>query len=103
MLSTAAHCDQSRVAVAIVCAPFFQNTRYKFSLQTDETDGHSTITVSQRYVHPSPEAVELTYERMTAMNLHRLPTNSPQWVVGMWLLLHKLFVLSVPGGRNRQT
>jgi integrase len=39
--------------------------------------GHSTVTVSQRYVHPSPEAVELAYERMTAMNLRRLPTNSP--------------------------
>ena len=39
--------------------------------------GHSTVTVSQRYVHPSPEAVELAYERMTAMNLRRLTTNSP--------------------------
>jgi len=39
--------------------------------------GHSTVTVSQRYVHPSPEALELAYERMTAMNLRRLPTNSP--------------------------
>ena len=39
--------------------------------------GHSTVTVSQRYVHPSPEALELAYERMAAMNLRRLPTNSP--------------------------
>ena len=39
--------------------------------------GHSTITVSQRYVHTSPEAIELTYEQLTAMNLRRLPTNSP--------------------------
>jgi integrase len=39
--------------------------------------GHSTVTVSQRYVHPSPEALELAYERMTAMNLRRFPTNSP--------------------------
>ena len=39
--------------------------------------GHSTVTVSQRYVHPSPEAVELAFERMTAMNLNRLHTNSP--------------------------
>ena len=30
--------------------------------------GHSTITVSQRYVHPSPEAVELAVGRMEAMN-----------------------------------
>jgi len=39
--------------------------------------GHSTVTVSQRYVHPSPEAVELAFERLTAMNLNRVPTNSP--------------------------
>ena len=39
--------------------------------------GHSTVTVSQRYVHPSPEAVELAYERLTAMNLRRVPTNPP--------------------------
>jgi site-specific recombinase XerD len=39
--------------------------------------GQSTVTVSRRCVHPSPEAVELAYERMTAMNLRRLPTNSP--------------------------
>lgn len=26
--------------------------------------GHSTITVSQRYVHPSPEAVERAFERL---------------------------------------
>jgi site-specific recombinase XerD len=39
--------------------------------------GHSTVTVSQRYVHPSPEALELAYECMMAMNLRRLPTTSP--------------------------
>jgi integrase len=39
--------------------------------------GHSTVTVSQRYVHPSPESVELAYERLTALNLKRVPTNSP--------------------------
>jgi integrase len=39
--------------------------------------GHSTVTVSQRYVHPSPEAIELAFERLTTMNLHRVPTNSP--------------------------
>jgi len=26
--------------------------------------GHSSITVSQRYVHPSPEAVERAFERL---------------------------------------
>jgi integrase len=44
--------------------------------------GHSTVTVSQRYVHPSPESVELAYERLTVMNLQRVPTNSPTVVTG---------------------
>jgi len=39
--------------------------------------GHSTVTISQRYVHPSPEAVELAFERLTRMNRQRIPTNSP--------------------------
>ena len=39
--------------------------------------GHSTVTVSQRYVHPSPEALELAYERLTAMNSRQLPTYPP--------------------------
>jgi len=38
--------------------------------------GHSTVTVSQRYVHPSPEAVELAYERLTALNLQKVATIS---------------------------
>ena len=37
--------------------------------------GHSTVTVSQRYVHPSPEAVELAFERFTTLNLEKLGTN----------------------------
>jgi len=38
--------------------------------------GHSSVTVSQRYVHPSPEAVELAYERMTTLNLQQAATVS---------------------------
>jgi hypothetical protein len=30
--------------------------------------GHSSVTVSQRYVHPSPESLERAFERMDAMN-----------------------------------
>ena len=30
--------------------------------------GHSSITVSQRYVHPTPEAMERAVERLEAMN-----------------------------------
>ena len=65
--------------------------------------GHSTVTVSQRYVHPSPEAIELAYERMTAMNLRRLPQIPPQSIRIMLPLPDKLFVFNVPGWRNRQT
>lgn len=37
--------------------------------------GHSTVTVSQRYVHPSPEGIQSALERMTAMNQPRVLTN----------------------------
>lgn len=30
--------------------------------------GHSSVTVSQRYVHPSPERLETAFERLDAMN-----------------------------------
>jgi len=30
--------------------------------------GHSTVTVSQKYVHPTPETVERAFERLEAMN-----------------------------------
>jgi integrase len=36
--------------------------------------GHSTVTVSQRYVHPSPEAVELAFERFVGLNLQKVGT-----------------------------
>ena len=38
--------------------------------------GHSTVTVSQRCVHPSPESIELAYERLTALNLQKVATVS---------------------------
>jgi integrase len=34
--------------------------------------GHSTITVSQRYVHPSPESMERAVGRMDALNVRKL-------------------------------
>jgi integrase len=34
--------------------------------------GHSTITVSQRYVHPSPESMERAVSRMEDLNERRL-------------------------------
>jgi len=30
--------------------------------------GHSSVTVSQRYVHPSPESLERAFERLDTMN-----------------------------------
>jgi integrase len=39
--------------------------------------GHSTVTVSQRYVHPTPETLEAAVERMAGLKLQKLPTNSP--------------------------
>ena len=30
--------------------------------------GHSTVTVSQRYMHPSPESLERAFERLENMN-----------------------------------
>ena len=30
--------------------------------------GHSSVTISQRYVHPSPEAVECAFDRLERLN-----------------------------------
>jgi len=30
--------------------------------------GHSSVTVSQRYVHPSPESMERAFERLDMLN-----------------------------------
>jgi site-specific recombinase XerD len=30
--------------------------------------GHSSVTVSQRYVHPTPEAVERVFDRLETLN-----------------------------------
>ena len=30
--------------------------------------GHSSVTVSQRYVHPTPEAVERAFQRLETLN-----------------------------------
>ena len=39
--------------------------------------GHSSVTVSQRYVHPSPEALELAFGRMIGLNMQEVPTKVP--------------------------
>lgn len=38
--------------------------------------GHSTVLVSQRYVHPSPESIERAYERFTKLNRRPVTTIS---------------------------
>ena len=38
--------------------------------------GHSTVLVSQRYVHPSPESIERAYERFTNLNRRSVTTVS---------------------------
>jgi hypothetical protein len=63
---------------------------------------HSTVTVSQRYVHPSPEAVELAFGRLVALNLQKVGTNigTPEQNRNNE---KSAFCLNVPGWRNRQT
>jgi integrase len=39
--------------------------------------GHSSVTVSQRYVHPSPESLELAFERLDSMNTSRRDMSRP--------------------------
>jgi integrase len=45
--------------------------------------GHSSVTVSQRYVHPSPESLETAFERLDTLNRSKrgesasLPANLP--------------------------
>ena len=38
--------------------------------------GHSSVTVSQRYVHPTPEAVERAFDRLEALESVGLGSSS---------------------------
>ena len=40
--------------------------------------GHSSVTVSQRYVHPTGETVQLTFDRLEALNNRALEATSGQ-------------------------
>lgn len=40
--------------------------------------GHSSVTISQRYVHPTPEAVERAFERLESLNQKALESSSKQ-------------------------
>jgi len=39
--------------------------------------GHSSIQISERYVHPTPDHVERIFERFENHGRHEVPTNSP--------------------------
>jgi len=36
--------------------------------------GHSSVTVSQRYVHPTPESLEKAFDRLEALNAAKAET-----------------------------
>ena len=40
--------------------------------------GHSSVTVSQRYVHPCPEVLQRAIERLDELNRKQGPPGSPQ-------------------------
>ncbi len=55
-------------------------------------------------VHPSPEAVELSYERLTVLILKSLAqSGGPMQYKPMPEQFNRSCVFNVPGWRNRQT
>jgi hypothetical protein len=36
--------------------------------------GHSSVVISQRYVHPSPESLERAFERLEALQVQKVGT-----------------------------
>jgi integrase len=40
--------------------------------------GHSTVVVSQRYIHPSPEALERAFERLENLNHEKAANSHPE-------------------------
>ena len=45
--------------------------------------GHSSIVVSQRYIHPTPEAFERAFERLqlSALNAETEPTTATRYSI----------------------
>ena len=97
--------QQSRVRAALKFPADFvlHSLRHTFGTRLGEAGadaftimrlmGHSTVTVSQRYVHPSPEAVELAFGRLMALNLQKVGTNmgTVEQAVTMEIQQHLLF------------
>jgi integrase/recombinase XerC len=78
--------QQSRVRAALKFPADFvlHSLRHTFGTRLGEAGadaltimrlmGHSTVTASQRYVHPPPKAVELAFGRLMALNLQKVGT-----------------------------
>ena len=64
--------------------------------------GHSSVTVSQKYVHPSSESMRTAIERMS--EAARVPTNPPTALkVVESKKVQVAYKSMMPGWRNRQT
>jgi propanediol utilization protein len=44
--------------------------------------GHSSVTVSQRYVHPTPESMERAFERLETLNKEKRDAARPKRAAG---------------------
>ena len=86
----ASHLDQqhARIRELLGFSPEFvlHSLRHSFGTRFGEVAdvftimtvmGHSSTTISQRYVHPSTETVELAFEYKIAMDRRRVPTVVP--------------------------
>jgi hypothetical protein len=45
--------------------------------------GHSTVTISERYVHPFPEALEPVFEQLIIMNRPQIPQKVSTLLAGI--------------------
>jgi site-specific recombinase XerD len=72
------HHDRVRTLLKLSAEFVLHSLRHTFGTRLGESGadaftimklmGHSSVTVSQRYVHPSPESVERAFERMQNLN-----------------------------------
>jgi hypothetical protein len=72
--------------------------------------GHSSVTISQRYGHPSPESIERAFDRLETLNevgstAQKVQRGHKTGTAKQSLFSSdcKSFVFNVPGWRNRQT
>src|SRR5579864_3604408 len=75
-------------------------------LHYNETHGSQQIRVSQHYIHPSPESMELAVTRLEALNERKLDELGIVSVIPkmrQYCRSSKFLVFNMPGWRNRQT